>query len=274
MLDALHLNPEQEIDRIAAFIAEHVHAAGYERAVLGISGGVDSALVAALSARALGPENVYGMLLPFKTSNPQSVAHGRMVIEQLGIASGLFEITPVVEALVARDPAMSGLRKGNIMARCRMITLYDQSAAWEGLVMATGNRTETLLGYFTLYGDSAAALRPIAHLYKCQVRALATHLGLPAEVIAKAPSADLWAGQTDEDELGFTYDEADQILYLLTETGLSEDEIAAEGFAPATVQAIQRRMASAAFKLLEPPSLPTGSATSVAATSVTAPRSG
>jgi NAD+ synthase len=274
MLDALHLDPEQEIDRISTFIAHNAQETGIDRAVLGVSGGVDSALVAALCARALGPENVYGMLLPYETSNPQSAAHGRMVTKQLGISSSLFEITPMVAPLVARDPAMSGVRKGNIMARCRMIALYDQSAAWNGLVMATGNRTETLLGYFTMYGDSAAALRPISHLYKCQVRALATHLGLPPEIVAKAPSADLWAGQTDEDELGFTYDDADQILYLLTEAGLTEAEMAAEGFAPATIQAIQRRMVSSAFKLQEPGSLPTMAATDVAATAVAASRTG
>ncbi len=270
MLEALHFDLKQETDRIAAFIARHVHDAGYERAVLGISGGVDSALVAALCARALGPANVYGMLLPYETSNPLSLAHGRMVIEQLGLASGLFQITPMVKAFVARDPDMSGVRRGNIMARCRMIALYDQSAAWDALVMGTGNRTETLLGYFTLYGDSAAALRPISHLYKVQVRALATHLGLPAEIVAKDPSADLWAGQTDEDELGFTYDDADQVLYLLTEAGLTEKEIVGHGFASATIQAIERRMASSAFKLEEPPSLPTVVATAVTASSVTA----
>jgi NAD+ synthase len=180
VLDALRLDTAQETDRIVSWIKQHMDAAGFARAVLGVSGGLDSALVAALCARALGPENVHGMILPHATSNPQSMVHGRQLIEQLGIESSLFDITPMVEALAARDPGMSGVRKGNIMSRCRMVTLFDQSAAWDALVMGTGNRTEMLLGYFTLYGDSAAAMRPIAHLYKYQVRALAAYLGLPA----------------------------------------------------------------------------------------------
>ncbi len=255
MLDALRISPEEEVARIAGFITRHLNDAGYSRAVLGVSGGVDSALVAALCARALGPENVYGMLLPYATSNPQSAAHGRLVCEQLGIPHSLFEITPMAEPLMARDAAITSVRKGNIMSRCRMVVLFDQSAAWNGLVMGTGNRTEALLGYFTLYGDSACALRPIVHLYKCQVRALAVHLGLPEEVVAKAPSADLWAGQTDEGDLGFSYDEADQILYLLTEAGLSEQEAAQQGFDLSVVQAVKRRMERYAFKLREPAGL-------------------
>jgi NAD+ synthase len=257
LLDALRLDPEPEVARIVGFVSRHLHDAGYSRAVLGVSGGVDSALVAALCARALGPENAYGMLLPYAASNPQSTAHGRLVCEQLGIPHSLFEITPMVEPLFARDPEISGLRKGNIMSRCRMVALYDQSAAWNGLVMGTGNRTETLLGYFTLYGDSACAMRPIAHLYKCQVRALSRHLGLPEVVVAKAPSADLWAGQTDEGDLGFTYDQADQILYLLTEMGLGDQEAAQRGFDLALVQAVRQRMERYAFKLCQPACLPT-----------------
>ena len=257
MLDALRFDPAQETDRIVAWLSQQMHDAGFGHAVLGVSGGLDSALVAALCARALGPDNVHGMILPHETSSPQSMAHGQKLIEQLGIASSLFDITPMVEALVARDPEMNSVRRGNIMSRCRMVTLYDQSAAWDALVMGTGNRTEMLLGYFTLYGDSAAALRPIAHLYKYQVRTLATYLGLPEEIVDKAPSADLWAGQTDEGDLGFSYDEADQILYLLTEAGLSERKAAELGFAPETVQAVRRRMERNAFKRSEPPLLPT-----------------
>lgn len=257
LLDALQFDPTQETNRIVEWISRQMSDAGFGRAVLGVSGGLDSALVAALCARALGPDNVYGMILPHETSNPQSMAHGRRLIEQLGIESSLFDITPMVEALVARDPDMSSVRKGNIMSRCRMMTLFDQSAAWEALVIGTGNRTEMLLGYFTLYGDSAAAFRPIAHLYKYQVRALAAYLGLPDEILHKAPSADLWEGQTDEGDLGFSYDEADQILYLLTEAGLREQQAAEQGFALETVQAVRRRMERNAFKLAEPPCMPT-----------------
>lgn len=257
MLAALRLDPKRETDRIVEFIARQFRSAGCSRAVLGMSGGVDSALVGALCVGALGPENVHGMLLPHEMSNPQSTAHGRLVCAQLGISSSLFDITPMVAPLIAQDTAMNSVRKGNIMSRCRMIALYDCSAVQNALVVGTGNRTETLLGYFTLYGDSACALRPIAHLYKCQVRALATHLGLPDEVVTKAPSADLWAGQTDEDDLGFSYDDADQVLYLLTEAGMSEQQAAAEGFDLHTVRAVRQRMERYAFKLAQPPCLPT-----------------
>ena len=141
------------------------------------------------------------------------------------------------------------------MARCRMIALFDQTEAFHGLGMGTSNRTETLLGYFTIHGDGAAAFRPIAHLYKCQVRALASYMGVPEIIIDKAPSADLWAGQTDEDELGFSYDTADQVLYLLTEEHLPAAQIADHGFALQVVQAIEKKMAATAFKRRLPPSL-------------------
>lgn len=257
MLEALRIDPEVEVARIVDFITHQFHDAGYSRAVVGVSGGVDSALVAALCARALGAENVYGLLLPYATSNPASTAHGRLVCEELGLPHELFDITPAADALIARDPEMASVRKGNIMSRCRMVVLYDQSAAWNGLVMGTGNRTESLLGYFTLYGDSACALRPIGHLYKCQVRTLARHLGLPEAVVGKAPSADLWAGQTDEGDLGFTYDDADQILYLLTEEGLDDEHAAQQGFDVALVRAVRRRMERYAFKLRQPAGLAT-----------------
>lgn len=256
MLKALALDVNRERERIVTFIRQEFARAGFSKAVLGVSGGVDSALVAALAAEALGAPNVYAMILPYRTSNPESEAHARLVIEQLGLPYERFEITPMVEPLIARDPAMDERRKGNIMARCRMIVLYDQSAAINGLVLGTSNRTETLLGYFTLYGDGAAAIKPIAHLYKCQVRQLARAVGIPEVIIQKAPSADLWAGQTDEGDLGFTYDEADQILYCLTEEGLGTAQIASLGFDIKVVEAVKRRMESTAFKRLPPPVLP------------------
>jgi NAD+ synthase len=257
MLEELSIDPGREADRIAGFIHDRLAEAGFRRAVLGVSGGIDSALVAALCVSALGAENVYGMLLPCEKSNPSSTAHGRQVVGQLGIASSFFDITPMYGPLVARAPGLSGVRLGNIMSRLRMIALYDQSVAFDGLVMGTGNRTEWLLGYFTLYGDGASALKPIAHLYKCQVRALAEHLGIPAEVVHKAPSADLWEGQTDEADLGFSYDEADQILFLLTELGLSEPTVAARGFDLRVVQAVQRTLIRTAFKRTTPPMMDT-----------------
>ncbi len=257
MLSALRLDCAAETTRIVAFIRQQMEAAGLRRAVIGLSGGVDSALVAALCAQALGPDQVRAVLLPYRTSNPDSEAHGRLVAEALGLDVQRFDISGMVDAIVAQQPDMSSGRKGNIMSRCRMVYLYDQSAACNGLVVGTSNRTETLLGYFTLYGDGAAALKPLMHLYKCQVRQLSAHLGLPEVVIDKAPSADLWAGQTDEGELGFTYDEADQVLYLLTEEHRSIGEIAAQGFEADTVHAIEARMRRNAFKLRPAAELPT-----------------
>ena len=255
MIEALKIDPGRQVARIVGFIADKLADAGYSRAVLGMSGGIDSALVAALCAQALGPENVHGMILPYATSNPSSEAHAKLVIEQLGIESSRFEITPMVAPLVEQDPEMGGRRMGNIMARCRMIVLYDRSEAFRGLVMGTSNRTETLLGYFTLFGDSAAALKPIEHLYKYQVRSLSRFLGIPDEIVNKAPSADLWEGQTDEDDLGFSYDLADQILYLITEMELSEEQVADQGFDPDVVARVNRCMQSSAFKRHAPLSL-------------------
>lgn len=249
MLEALHLDCAAETTRIVDFIRDRVTCAGFRRAVLGLSGGIDSALVAALGAQALGPDNVRAVLLPHRISNPESEDHGRLVAETLGLEALKIDISPMVDAFDAQCPEMTSARRGNIMSRTRMICLYDQSVLYDGLVLGTSNRTETLLGYFTLYGDGAAALKPIAHLYKCQVRALSRHLHLPEEVISKAPSADLWAGQTDEAELGFTYDTADQVLFLLTERHLEPKQIASLGFDLDVVKAIEARMRRYAFKL-------------------------
>jgi NAD+ synthase len=166
----------------------------------------------------------------------------------LGIPSARFDITDMVKPLFQRYPHMDKTRRGNAMARCRMLILYDQTEEFGGLVLGTTNRTEWLLGYFTIYGDGAAAIEPMAHLYKCQVRALAAYVGIPDHIIEKAPSADLWAGQTDEEELGFAYDAADQILYLLTEQALEAEEVAARGFDSDVVDAVKRHMESTAFK--------------------------
>lgn len=255
MLDELRLDVERERRRVVAFIREQTLGAGFSRLVIGLSGGVDSTLVAVLCAEAIGAVNVQAVILPYETSNPESEAHARMVIDTLGLPWERFDITPMVRPFLARYPDMNERRKGNIMARLRMVVLFDQSARLNGLVVGTSNRTETLLGYFTLYGDSAAAFKPIAHLYKCQVRELARAVGVPEVIVSKAPSADLWDGQTDEGELGFTYDEADQVLYLLTEKGLAVDEIVAVGFDARVVREIQRRMHATAFKRRLPPTL-------------------
>jgi NAD+ synthase len=255
MHNNLQLDCIRETARIVSFIRQTLCEAKCSRLVLGLSGGIDSALVAALGVQAVGAANVLGVLLPYCTSNPSSKRHGTQVAEWLGIPIECFEITPMVTPLATAFPDLDARRLGNIMARCRMIVLYDQSAQFGGLVAGTGNRTETLLGYFTLHGDGAVALKPIAHLYKHQVRQLARCLGIPQEIIDKAPSADLWLGQTDEGELGFSYDQADEVLYLLSECHWSAEQCASASHDLSVVQAIQKRMADTSFKRQAPPSL-------------------
>ena len=248
MLKQLALDCGHETERIVDFLRERSAQAGFSRFVVGLSGGIDSALAAFLAARAVGAENVLCVMMPYLTSNPASEGDARRVIAALDLPYRKIEITNLVEPFFALDDEITPGRKGNIMARARMMVLYDLSVAWNGLVLGTSNRTETLLGYFTLFGDGAAAIKPIAHLYKCQVNDLAAYLGVPEAVVTKAPSADLWAGQTDEGELGFSYDDADQALYLLDEQGFSTSEITAMGFDAKTVVAIERRMKVMSFK--------------------------
>jgi len=248
LMSALELDTEAARGAIVEFIRAYLKDAGYSRAVIGLSGGVDSSLACYLTAEALGPENVLGLLMPYRTSNPKSEADARLVIDALGIVSRKIEITPMVEPLINLYPNMSARRRGNIMARERMIVLYDQSEEFHGLVIGTSNKTEILLGYFTLYGDAAAAIRPLGGMYKAQVRQLARAMGVPSHIVEKPPSADLWAGQTDEDELGFTYEEADQVLFLLSEKGYSEPQIVASGLDADVVRRVIRQMHRTEFK--------------------------
>ncbi len=247
------IDPAEAAERAAAFVSDTVVAAGAKGLVVGLSGGIDSAVSAALAVRALGPERVHGIRLPYRTSSPASLADAQAVADTLGLAAETVEITPVVDAFLALRPDADPVRRGNVMARVRMITLYDASQARDSLVLGTGNRTEWLLGYTTLHGDAACGLNPVAQLYKTEVRLLADHLGLPREVLTKAPSADLWEGQADEDELGFTYAEADRLLHHLVDEGLEPRQLAALGFAPALVEKVAARMRSQHFKRVLPP---------------------
>ncbi len=242
LLDRLAINTDLARRILVLFLRDAVTKVGFRRAVLGLSGGLDSALAAYLVAEALGPENVLALRMPYRTSSQNSLEDGQAVIDALGIRSDTIDITPMVDPLLERFPDASRVRQGNIMARMRMVVLYDQSAAFDALVIGTSNKTEFLLGYTTIYGDNAAAVQPIADLYKTQVRQLARALGVPQQIIDKAPSADLWAGQTDEGELGFTYELADQLLYLLVDERYTVDEAAAEGFDRALVEQIWRRV--------------------------------
>ncbi len=239
--------------KLTTFIREEVAKARYTRLVVGLSGGLDSTLACYLAVDALGAENVLGVRMPYRTSSAESMEHAQLVIDALGIPSLTIPITDMVEPLFTRFPEMDELRKGNIMARERMIVLFDQSAAFKGLVLGTGNKTEYLLGYTTLYGDSANALNPLGDLYKIQVRQLSRALGVPKVIITKPPSADLWVGQTDEGELGFTYADVDQVLHLLVDQRVSPEECVEKGFAREFVRAVIDRVRKSQFKRVLPP---------------------
>ena len=249
----LEIDPATALPRLTTFIREQITNAGYTRGVLNLSGGLDSALACYLAAQALGPQNVLALRLPYRTSSPESLAHAQLVIDALGVQSLTLPITEMVAPLFARFPEMSRLRQGNAMARARMIVLYDQSEAFHGLPIGTGNKTEILLGYTTIYGDSACAFNPLGDLYKTQVRQLARVVGVPEPILRKPPSADLWDGQTDEGELGFTYAEVDQVLSLLVDQQLSPEECVQAGFSEAFVQAVMARMRRTQFKRQLPP---------------------
>jgi NAD+ synthase len=249
----LHINTDLARRILVGFLKSEITRTGLTRAVINLSGGIDSALSCFLAAEALGPENVLAIRLPYRTSSPDSLAHAQMVVEATGVRSITLEITPMVEPLFAAFPEMSNLRKGNIMARQRMIVLYDQSVAFNGLAVGTGNKTEILLGYSTIYGDAACALNPIGDLYKTQVRELSAALGVPEPLISKPPSADLWLGQTDEDELGFTYADVDPLLYLLVDERYRPEECIEAGFAENFVRAVVERIRRNHFKRVLPP---------------------
>jgi len=237
---------------LVAFLREETRRAGFERLVIGLSGGVDSAVAAYLAARAVGPDKLHAIALPARESSEESLAHARLVAKTGGFDVVVREIGAAADALLASLGDTTPLRRGNVYARLRMIALYDASAALPALVVGTSNKTELLLGYGTLHGDLASALNPLGDLWKCQVRELARHLRVPAAVIDKPPSADLWPGQTDEGDLGFTYAEADAILHLLVDARSSPEEVVLQGFADATVRRIVRTMMRNQFKRRPP----------------------
>ncbi|NPA91086.1 MAG: NAD+ synthase [Chloroflexi bacterium] len=252
VLRRLEIDPELVTQILEHFIREEITKVGFHRAVVALSGGIDSATTCALCARALGPENVLAVRMPYRTSSPSSLEDAQAVIDRFGVQSETVDITPMVEPLFERFPDMDKKRRGNVMARERMIIIYDRSVAFNGLVVGTGNKTEQLLGYTTLFGDSACAINPLGDLYKRQVRQLAAYLDIPPQIIHKPPSADLWVGQTDEEELGFTYDEADQILYLLYDARWTVEDVVELGFPRALVEGIVERVRRNQFKRMPP----------------------
>jgi NAD+ synthase len=233
---------------LTAFIHNEVTKVGIERVVVGLSGGVDSSLSAFLACRALGPRNVRGICMPYRTSSEESLRHARLVAERTGLNFSVIDITSQIDGYFDRFPDAEPVRRGNKMARERMTVLYDQSAAWDALVLGTSNKTELLLGYGTLHGDMASALNPLGDLYKTQVWALARDVGVPSEIVGKRPSADLWVGQTDEEDLGFTYLEVDRLLNLFVDQRYTRKELIEEGFEPGFVDQVVRKIMSSQFK--------------------------
>jgi len=249
----LSINTSLARDILTGFIFSEITRAGFSRAVVGLSGGLDSALSCVLAAQALGAENVLAVRMPYQSSSADSLTHAQMVIEMLGIPFLTIPITEMVEPLIQRYPDASLVRRGNIMARSRMIVLYDQSEEFHGLVVGTSNKTEILLGYSTQFGDAACAINPLGDLYKTQIRQLSGALGIPAEIILKPPSADLWIGQTDEGELGFTYENVDKLLYLLVDQRYSPQDCIEAGFSNSFVETVVKRIQRSHFKRVQPP---------------------
>ncbi|NOT28855.1 MAG: NAD+ synthase [Planctomycetes bacterium] len=251
-MSELDIQPQLVSELLVGFLREEVGSAGLERTVVGLSGGVDSAVVVALCARAFGPQNVLSVLLPYRLSNPRSARDAELVARHLGLATKCVDISPLADGYLEPAGIQDPRRRGNVLARCRMTVLYDLSVEWRGLVIGTSNKSEILLGYSTQWGDGAHALNPLGDLYKHQVYQLARFLDLPREVIEKSPSADLFEGQTDEAELGFTYAEADRVLYRLVDRRYSEDELVAEGFERGFVGQLTARVVASQFKRLPP----------------------
>jgi len=237
---------------LVAFVKNYCSRSGFKKVVLGLSGGLDSAVVAYLACRALGRRNVLALILPYKDSNPESIRDAQKTAKTLGIRSKLVDITPMIDAYYKRFPDRNRIRKGNKLARERMSVLYDFSAREKALVIGTGNKTETLLGYCTLHGDAAYAFNPVGDLYKSQVRLLAKELGVPRKIIDKTPSADLWKGQTDEKELGATYQQLDRFLYYLADKKYSPAKLKRLGYKSQFIKKIIGIMKRNEFKRRPP----------------------
>ncbi len=238
---------------LCSFIREELHKFGFRRGIIGLSGGLDSSVCAALAARALGGKNVIGMILPYKETFGKDVEDARALARKLGIHTRLLDISPMVDAYFSRYPTDDRVRIGNKMARERMSILYDHSVQEKALILGTSNKTELLIGYGTVHGDMACAINPLGDLYKTQVRALGTHLRLPARILKKAPTAGLWPGQTDEGEIGLSYSEIDAILYELVDERRSAKEVSESGFKKRAVEKIEALIVNSEFKRKMPP---------------------
>lgn len=251
--DALALNNALVYEYLKRFVQEELHTSGFTEACIALSGGLDSALVLKLAVDALGADHVHAIFLPYRASSDESRRDSHTMFEFCGIPWQELDISGMADAYLALQPGIDRLRTGNLLARLRMAVIFDQSKKENALVVGTSNKSELLVGYSTWYGDMACALMPIGDLYKTQVRSLARHIGLPQQVIAKPPSADLWAGQTDEGEIGVSYETLDQILYLLVDQRCSSVEVNSEGFELDLVHRVERKILASQFKRVPPP---------------------
>lgn len=245
------IDPEKVTQELVDFLKTSFQKAGFTNAVIALSGGVDSAVSCALAVRALGADNVYPILLPYGALSSQGTIDAIAVIEKLGINSfhiTRFDIKPIIDPLIGKDPRMDNVRRGNAMARARMLVLYDQAKKRAALVVGTENKTEHLLGYFTRFGDEASDIEPLRNLYKTQIYEVAKYLELPEVVLSKAPTANLWEGQTDEGEFGFSYKEADAILASHFDEKKSATEIVASGISKDIVDKVLTRASTNDFK--------------------------
>jgi NAD+ synthase len=248
----LSLNMEHVRRLLVQFVQDEIQSVGFSKAIIGLSGGIDSAVSTCIAAEALGPQNVLAVLMPYRTSSPESVTDAEMLVNQLGIRSTTINITPMVEPFFESQKISDNLRRGNIMARERMMILYDLSHKEHGLVVGTSNKTESLLGYGTLFGDMACAINPLGDLYKTHVWELAAECGVPKKIIDKKPTADLWQGQTDEGELGFRYRDVDTLLYHMVDERRTDEELTAMGFTSDFISLVRNRIRKNQFKRLPP----------------------
>lgn len=240
-------------EKLTGFLRGELNKIGIGKAVIGLSGGIDSAVSAFLTAKAIGAENLLGVLMPYKTSSKGSVTDAESVVKKLGMRSKKVEITDMVDSYLGKiDGDVSSVRKGNVMARMRMIVLYDESARENAIVIGTGNKTEIYLGYTTLWGDSACGINPVGDLYKTQIFGLAKHLGVPESILNKRPSADLWEGQTDEGEMGILYAEVDKYLFAKFDEQRSTEELVNLGFEKSFIEKVDKMIAKNEFKRFPP----------------------
>lgn len=244
-------DPVKTKDLLIDFIKTAFAKAGFSKAVIALSGGVDSATSCGLAVHALGAANVFPLFLPYGDLNPQGVVDAQEVIGAFNIPKDnvrIVDIQPLVDPVLKLDSTMDNVRKGNVMARTRMIVLFDQAKKRNALVIGTENKSEHLLGYFTRFGDEASDIEPLRNLYKTQIYELAKHLGIQEQILTKQPTAGLWEGQTDEGELGFSYKEADEILYQLYDLRKTVEEVVASGFDKTILEKVRSHVTKNSFK--------------------------